>query len=116
MPFQLLPRFINIHPVMRSNLARVICIRPAPFQPILKVMEVFLGNDVDLPQILADLRITPDEFGGESQEVLASIRNYRAFAELEVDVGIFGSRLPDNADEIFTSNGIDGVFVLLQYF
>jgi hypothetical protein len=79
-------------------------------------MEVFLGNDVDLPQIVADLWIVPDELGRESQEVLASIWNYSALAELGVYVGVFGSRLPDNTDESFTCNGVDGVFVFLQYF
>ncbi|KAF4627925.1 hypothetical protein G7Y89_g10226 [Cudoniella acicularis] len=66
---------------MWSNLARMICIRPAPLQPILEVME-----------------------------------NYSALAELEVYIGVFGSRLPDNTDESFTCNGVDGVFVCLQYF
>ena len=101
---------------MWSNLARMMCIRLAPLQPILDVMEVFLGNGVDLPQIVANLWIVPDELGRESQEVLASIWNYSALAELEVYVGVFGSRLPDNTDESFTCNGVDGVFVFLQYF
>lgn len=62
-------------------------------------MEVFLGNDVDLSQIVADLWIVPDKLGRESQEVLASIWNYSTLAELEVYVGVFGSRLSDNTDE-----------------
>jgi hypothetical protein len=113
MLFQLLPRFINIRRVVWSTLAGVICKRPAPLQPIVEVVrEVFLGNEVDLPQVVADLWIAADELGRESQEVLASVRNYRALAELEVDVGVFGSRLPDNADKSFTCHGVDGVFVL----
>jgi hypothetical protein len=94
----------------------MICIRPAALQPILEVMEVFLGNDIDLPQIVADLWIVPDELGRESQEVLASIWNYSALTELEVYVGVFGSRLPDNMDERFPCNRVDGVFVFVQYF
>lgn len=114
--FQLLPCLINIHRVMWSNPAHMILIRPAPLQPILKVMVVFPGNDVDLRQIVADLWIVPDELGRQSQEVPGSIWNYCALAELEVYVGVFGSRLSDNTDESFTCNGVDGVFVLLQYF
>jgi hypothetical protein len=79
-------------------------------------MEVLLGHDVDLPQIVGDLWIVPDELGRESQEVLASIWNYSTLAELEVYIGVFGSRLPDNTDERFPCNGVDGVFVFLQYF
>ena len=95
MLFQLLPCFVNIHRVVWSNLARVVEERPAPLPPILEVVgEVFLGNEVDLPQVISGLRIAPDELGRESQEVLASVRNYRALAESEVDVGIFGPRLP----------------------
>ena len=95
MLFQLLPRYVNIHRVMWSNLARVIKERPAPFPPILEVVrEVFLGNEVDLPQVVADLRIVPGELGREPQEVLASVRNYRALTELEVDVGVFGPPAP----------------------
>ena len=114
--FQLLPRRINIHRVMWSNFARMIYIRPAPLQPVLEVMEVFLGNDVAFPQIVADLWIVPDKLGRESQEVLASIWNYGTLAELEVYIGVFGSRLPENTDQSFTCNGVDGVFVFLQYF
>jgi hypothetical protein len=95
MLFQLLPCFVNIHRVVWSNLARVVEVRPAPLPPILEVVgEVFLGNEVDLPQIVAGLRIAPDELGRESQEVLSSVRNSRALAESDVDVDIFRPRLP----------------------
>jgi hypothetical protein len=102
---------------VRRNLARVIRKRAPSLYPILEVAwEVSFGNEVDLPQVVIDFRISADELGRESQEVLASVWNYRALAELEVDVGVFGVRISDNTDKSFTCNGVDSVFVLLQYF
>ena len=36
--------------------------------------------------------------------------------ETEVDVGVVGLRLPDNTNQSFTCYGVNGVFVLSQYF
>lgn len=114
MLFQLLPRFVNIHRVVWSNLAHVIE-RPPFLPPILEVVgEVFLGNEVDLPQVVADLRIAPDELGRESQEVTGIGTELSRPSR----IGSRRRRLrsPTTRMRVSPVTGWTGVFVHLQYF